>query len=357
MLLPADKSGCGLYRMMIPGREVAKSNDHQMYFGGGVHGRVERDSNGNPTVTYLPPLNVDVIVFQRPFDWIVQQCIPLAQAQGVAVVVELDDDVRRVDPMNFAKDKIDPRKSPLSNWKHVVEACRQADWVTVSTPALRSYAPHGRVSVIPNTIPQSVLSVPPRPMHSPPVVSWAGAVTTHPRDLQEVGRGVRNALDATGAKFQCIGSDDGVQVGLQLTDEQHYPATGWVDLPNYPQTVHDIADVGIVPLAKTHFNEAKSWLKGLEMAGLGIPFVASPLPAYRELTAMGVGELAARPYEWTTKLTRLLTDDAYRQERVESARAVIAEKLTIDKVVDQWVDAWCKARAHRDKLSRVAAGV
>jgi glycosyltransferase involved in cell wall biosynthesis len=346
MLLPADKSGCGLYRMLIPGREVAKSGDHKVYFGGGVYGRVERDDEGRPKLVYLPPLNVDVIVFQRPFDSIVKQVIPLAKAQGVATVVELDDDVRAVDPMNFSHEKIHPRLSPLSNWQNVVDACRIADWVTVSTPPLKCYAPHGRVSVVRNTLPPSVLTVPDREPHDPMVVTWPGAVTTHPRDLQECGRGVASALKSTGATFAVVGDGANVKENLKLDFEPH--ATGWLELPDYPETLKATADVGIVPLAPTQFNRAKSSLKGMEMAGLGIPFVASPLPEYRDLVNMGAGVLARNPYEWEVELTRILTDESHRVEMSQRGREVVREHLTIDKVVDQWESAWRSARRYRD---------
>ena len=42
-------------------------------------------------------------------------------------------------------------------------------------------------------------------------------------------------------------------------------------------------DTGIVPLQRSRFNEAKSNLKGLEYAALGVPFVASPTAEYERL--------------------------------------------------------------------------
>jgi glycosyltransferase involved in cell wall biosynthesis len=344
--------------MIIPGREVARTTEHKISFADGVMGRVETDERGMPRVTYLPPLNVDVIVFQRPLDWIVAQCIPLAQAQGVAVVVELDDDVRHVDPANTAHARVQPRTSPVSNWAHLIEACKRADWVTVSTPALTGYAPHGRVSVVPNTLPRSVLTVPLRPMRDTPVVCWPGAVATHPRDLQECGTSVARATAEFGGTFSVVGAGDGVRAALSLSYEP--VATGWLPLHQYPETLRDVADVGIVPLADTRFNRAKSWLKGLEMAGLGIPFVASPLPEYRRLADMGAGDLAKNPYEWGRALTRIVQDGAYRDEMITRGRQVVAERLTIDKVVDRWVGAWSSALEHRAAAratSRVAVGV
>jgi hypothetical protein len=39
--------------------------------------------------------------------------------------------------------------------------------------------------------------------------------------------------------------------------------------------------VGLVPLTRGPFNEAKSYLKGLEYAAAGIPFIATPTEEYQ----------------------------------------------------------------------------
>ena len=70
--------------------------------------------------------------------------------------------------------------------------------------------------------------------------------------------------------------------------------------------------VGLVPLIDSPFNRAKSWLKGIEYAALGVPFVASPLPEYRKLADLGAGVLADSPQEWYEAIDMLLTDADHR---------------------------------------------
>ena len=64
----------------------------------------------------------------------------------------------------------------------------------------------------------------------------------------------------------------------------------------YTSSVAELG-VGLVPLLDSAFNRAKSWLKGLEYAALGVPFVASPTPEYVKLAGLGAGLLADDPFQ------------------------------------------------------------
>lgn len=77
-------------------------------------------------------------------------------------------------------------------------------------------------------------------------------------------------------------------------------------------------DIGLVPLKDNKFNECKSELKGLEYSILGIPYLASPLPAYRRLVKDGEnGILCGRPREWYSSLSKLIEDELLRNMRRE----------------------------------------
>ena len=74
----------------------------------------------------------------------------------------------------------------------------------------------------------------------------------------------------------------------------------------------------------TPFNEAKSWIKGLEYTAAGIPFVASPSVEYKRLKKKyGVGRLAKNQGEWI-KQVEALRDPAVRQEEADLQRDLIA---------------------------------
>ena len=74
-------------------------------------------------------------------------------------------------------------------------------------------------------------------------------------------------------------------------------------------------DVGIVPLRHTPFNQAKSYIKGLEYAAAGIPFVAQSIDAYDQLRKQyGFGITARKASEWI-KVLRRMRDPQFRAEQ------------------------------------------
>jgi len=356
LLLPGDRGGCGLYRMIQPARAVANlSSDVELFTAEGLRGKSTRGRDGAVRVWSIPPIDADVVVFQRPLNDDLASVIPLVQAQGVAVVVELDDDFERVHPHNVAAPQVNPATSPHSNWEYLKQACTLADMVTVSTQALTRYAPHGRVRVVRNYLPVSILNLPiiPHSNVDPVRIGWTGTLATHPDDLTVTRGAVARVVADTGAVVQVVGNPSGV--GHDLGLEVDPPSAGWVDLPHYPETIRDNLDIGIVPLGDIPFNQAKSALKGLEFAALGKPFVASPVAEYRRLAGRGVGLLASGRKDWVRHLNMLVRSPDYREELAGSGREVVRREFTIEAHAHEWFDAWTQALSNRD--TRVSGGV
>lgn len=229
-----------------------------------------------------------------------------------------------------------PRTSPRRNWLHLRRACELADLVVASTPALAAhYGRHGRAVVVENCIPEHYLGITGTP-HDGVFVGWSGSIMTHPDDLQATGGGVGRAVARTGARFAVIGTGRGVQRALGLPEPPL--ACGWVPIEQYPTALAQL-NLGVVPLELTPFNEAKSWLKGLELSAVGVPFVASPTGPYRALVERGAGLLAERPREWEGLVKRLVGDTDWRLDLAGRAREVAAG-LTIEANCGRWWDAW-----------------
>ncbi len=115
--------------------------------------------------------------------------------------------------------------------------------------------------------------------------------------------------------------------------------TPWTaDVWNYYKGID--FDIGLAPLADTPWNASKSHIKALEYAALGIPVIASDVPAYRSLVVDGVtGFLVGSENEWRTRLTDLIADEAMRVEMGAKAREVAAG-LTIQRGWKLWRDAY-----------------
>lgn len=341
-VFPADRGGCGFYRIIWAAEALrAQGADIDVVFTTDAEERQVRAAywtadDGQRTLLATSGLDCDVAVLQRPLNDVLADSIPQLQRQGVKVVVEIDDDFDAISPRNISWKSVQPHLSPRSNSRHLRRACDMADLVVVSTPALAAtYGRHGRVAVVPNFIPESYAWIP-RPWHEGVRVGWSGSIETHPDDLQVCGRGVADAVDRTGSEFFVVGTGKGVKRLLGLRTQPM--SCGWVPLDIYPSMLAEL-DIGVVPLELTRFNEAKSWLKGLEMAAVGTPFIASPTGPYVDLLARGAGVIAERPKDWANLVRRLVESPAEREDLAGAGREV-ASTLTIEGNCDRFWDAW-----------------
>jgi glycosyltransferase involved in cell wall biosynthesis len=86
------------------------------------------------------------------------------------------------------------------------------------------------------------------------------------------------------------------------------------------------SDIAIAPLIAGNFNDAKSNIKFLEAASVGVPSVCSPRSAFAQAIQHGeTGFLAASVDDWYSALTSLVTDQALRQRVGQAARQAVLE--------------------------------
>jgi hypothetical protein len=286
------------------------------------------------------------MVFQRLTHQWMAEAVPLLRAKGVAVVIDVDDDLSCVHPRNPAYQSMHPSNAGKRDrrtgqvhrhsWQHLAAACREATLVTVSTPALLTrYARHGRGHVIYNHLPDIYYGV---PHEDSTVLGWPAALASHPDDPSAVGGAVAR-LVAEGAEFRVTGDPVGVGAAFGLPCDPQ--GRMGVSPDQWPAAVAELG-IGLAPLADTVFNSAKSWLKPLEMSALGIPWVASPRAEYVRLHERGAGVLADNPRRWYRELRRLIDNEALREERAEAGRAV-AEGLMLTGNEWRWWEAWTRA--------------
>lgn len=340
---PADQWGCGHYRMIWPARAAheSESNVDVHVVAAGEEGGISLGYLDGQVVNVQVDADTDVIVFQRPSNKLLVDAIRILRERGHTIVVDMDDDLSRIHPANAAFHLLHPKWSPHNNWHYVTEACKLASLVTVSTPTLASrYGLPDRVLVLPNRVPQAHLSVE-RPETGEELTwGWAGALHSHPNDVPLLA-GVPGSLVRDGYPFKVIGRPEGVGRAVNLPEDP--PGTGHVDFDRWPHELTKLA-VGVAPLADTRFNEAKSWLKPLEYAALGVPWVASDRHEYRRFAAEGPGGVLVgdRTRDWIRALRELLSNDERRRELGEAARATAA-RHTVEEHGWRWAEAWQRA--------------
>jgi hypothetical protein len=159
-------------------------------------------------------------------------------------------------------------------------------------------------------------------------------------------------LVRSGGRFETVGNPAGVGRALGLPADPAGP--GDVTLDAWPSAIARFG-VGIAPLAATRFNDAKSRLKPMEYAAVGVPAVVSPAADYQAWAALGDHcVVATKPKVWRAVLRDLTRDPARRVEMSEAGRTIAAAN-TIEGNAWRWLEAWADARARRSD-TKVTAG-
>jgi glycosyltransferase involved in cell wall biosynthesis len=347
MVLPADVAGCGYYRL-IWAAEHLQSEGHDVIIqypadkdiGLKVFFAGEHEGDPNAIITDVEiPDNADVIVMQRITHMWHAKVIPILRKKGVAVVIDMDDDLSCIHRKNQAWLNYHPLSNTPYSWRHADESCRQATVCTVSTPSLlKVYARHGRGEVIDNFVPERYLHINPQPRD--PAFGWPGTTMSHPADLDTCGRSVQQLRD-DGYAFRVIGPPSKVKTGLKLRDEPEY--TGVVKIFDWPARIAEL-QVALAPLEASQFNQSKSRLKLAEASSVGVPWVASARTEYRKFynESGGAGLIVDTPKDWYRAVKQLMDDEPLRKELGERGREYMRTQ-TIEANSWRWWQAWTRA--------------
>lgn len=338
-VMPADPWACGHYRMAWPS-DVLKAQGHDITVvtpteKTGFRVRVGMRVDGTQELLDMEMPEADVVVIQRPAKDMMVQMIKRMREVGIAVVVEIDDDLTNLHPDNIAYYTYRPGNPGGLSWRHTVEACKAATYVTTSTSRLqRVFAPHGRGCVLDNYVPEIYLTF---EHQDTGFFGWAGTTKSHPDDLQVTGHAV-SILMNQGLQFQVLGGSYGLDSALRL--QRPVPTMPAVPLQAWASTMTQCFDVSMCPLSNSAFNASKSRLKAIEAMAVGLAWVASPREEYRRLhRESGVGLLADTPKRWVRAIKELMTNDSLRHEQVEAGREYMKTQ-TYQANAWRWLEAW-----------------
>lgn len=326
LFVPAGETASGFYRAMIPADLMNEG------------GRIISHWTSRPDVAKA--LRYDVLWIQLITAPILIEIARQAQASGVRIVYDIDDNLSAIPDENQAKNVYGtPEKQ--AEIRAMIDL---ADLVTVSTAPLgrviAARHPGKRVVVLPNMVTANV--APRRHTPNPDFVRilWAGT-PTHKRDLAIVAPALRELLRERNGKvrFTLFGE----RVPEALADCQQ-----WIDLkkPVDFQDYHDelaelAADFGIVPLEANAFNESKSGLKGLEYASAGYPMLCSPAAEYTDMVRDGFPSALVADGDWLPALRYMV--DLTAKERDIMGKACIdwatRNRCMGTNHADQWADA------------------
>jgi glycosyltransferase involved in cell wall biosynthesis len=298
------------------------------------------------------PADIDVLLVQRdalPAE-VVEPFLRRVNAEHIRLVADVDDDFFGPE----ARARLTEAEYDPSRIASVEAVVRAAQTVVVSTPQLRHVVrplASGRVVVVPNALDREFW-VDGDPLHDALVhdgsvhdgsgdiarVLFAGS-TTHGDDLallRDVFDGTVRAPDGRPVRLEVVGvtdrADDGWYDRLPVPDgSRHYP-----EFVRWMRSRSSRWSAAVAPLTDEPFNRAKSDIKVLDYALLGLPVVASASPAYRRLRRRGVHLVGLRqgPHAWSHALSDAFPDARSR----EKLRSYVLARRTIGSD-SAWEDA------------------
>jgi glycosyltransferase involved in cell wall biosynthesis len=165
-------------------------------------------------------------------------------------------------------------------------------------------------------------------------IGWIGTPWTA-RYLPGIAPALKE-MCSQGARVLLIGSGP-VSLGLPVEVRPWSEAAEAEDL-------RDI-DVGIMPLPDEPFEQGKCGYKLLQYMACGVPAVASPVGANRQILDEGVtGFLAGTLPEWVRALDKLKQDPALRRSMGEKARLKVEEAYSLQVQAPRILEVLEKAR-------------
>jgi glycosyltransferase involved in cell wall biosynthesis len=276
-----------------------------------------------------------------------RQTLPLilaARARHVPVVFDSDDLVW--DESLRAYDALDAHHPPRIV-RHLLAEVRRTRWLmcladafvfSTSYLAVRAAETFRQpVYTHPNALSQAVLFASSAALASRPppgdmvtIAYFSGTRHVHDEDLASVGVALRATLDACPqARLLLVGEvalPAPLVAPVYAARVERRPLVGWRELPFFIARV----DINLAPLIDNPQRRAKSAVKYLEAAAVGVPTLASHLDPYMHTIADGTTGLLARDSsEWVEGLIGLVRDRDRRRRLGEAARrAVLGEHTT-----------------------------
>lgn len=224
------------------------------------------------------------------------------------------------------------------------------NWATLVTCGNRAIADYveskGAISrIIPTVVDTEVFRPARRIQQSVPVLGWIGTHSTFPYletifpVLQELARTNSFKVKIVGAGVKEV-KIPGVEVeSLEWRLER--------ELEDF-QSI----DIGLYPIDSEIYAEnwalGKSGFKAIQYMALGIPYVASPVGAIRNLGETGITHLhATTKEEWHEALQRLLSNSRLREEMGAAGRHHCVENYSLSEQAKKLAEALREAATAR----------
>ena len=332
---PLQPNGCAWYRCKLPSDELNKKGWFSTV---GFPGFNPQRGFGMVVPGDKAIHGWDIIVFKLLMQREVLNAMPKAKELGQKIVVDIDDWFDGLAVTNRAFAATDPTTNPDNNREIYAEIIMKADAVITSTPFLFDYYGKKRdnVFLVRNGIDLNRWRPRTPQMNHRLKLGWVGATPWRSGDLETLSPFLGSYLLDRKMTFHHSGhTENGAaranrQLGIPDTISK---ASLLTPILSYPQLFKPI-DIGIIPLNDIPFNHAKSFIKGLEYAAAGVPFVSSYSPEYELLANSGIGRVAKTQDEWIYHLDELRITQIRRDEIGHNLEML--KDFSMEKRGDDW---------------------
>lgn len=171
------------------------------------------------------------------------------------------------------------------------------------------------------------------------VIGWGGSVSHYDAWW---GSGIREAAAAIAFRhpeviWLIVGNDPRIVDALEVPASQKMGLRG-VPPEDWPKVVAAF-DIGVAPLFGP-YDQRRSWIKGIEYALGGVPWVATDGVPYR-LLGEGEGYLIQNsPSQWVGALEEILSRLSEEQERAASRIAQARRRFLVESNIDRVKEAY-----------------
>jgi len=333
-------NGCTWYRSILPSQQLNLAGAASAF------GFLSVKPNGEFAIKRLNKSfsnNNNIIVLKVIMSKEVLERIPKAQSRGQKIVVDIDDLYDELHSTNLAYQSSSPNSNKDNNREIYAEIIKVSDALICSTPFIRDYFskkyPSKPIFMVRNAIQNNSFKRL-KAVNRAPVIGWLGATPWRSMDLEVMQPFLDSYLEKNKIKFHHAGHLIWAPAAyLRLgINPKNCTVSGMVPLFEM-QDAHANFDIGVVPLNDIPFNRAKSFIKGVEYAASGIPFVASALPEYEYLSSMGVGRIAKCDADWIGHFDELMKFKV-REEESKKINKIIEKEFTMSKTGPEWVSVF-----------------
>jgi glycosyltransferase involved in cell wall biosynthesis len=300
---------------------------------------VHSESKGFGVIDWFGKAHYDcqIIVLQRLMFADLLDKLDTRRKFGQVFINDIDDWYWGLHEDNGAYKITHPDFNKDENIDHYKKIIQLSDAVVVSTPFLADKMKNEfkckNVHLIENCVTTSDFTT--RNLNlKKPVVGWVGSTNHRSGDLEIIAEVLQNNKRF---KLHHSGHHDNApwfadKIGVP---REHVAKSPLLSPKLYAQHAFCF-DVGVAPLNDIPFNHAKSWIKAIEYAAAGVPFVATDISEYKRLqNEYGIGRTASTLEEWSHHIEELC-HPTVRNKEAKDQRVLVREHLDVHNMAQKW---------------------